>query len=186
MHLRIYDPRILAIDLRHRRFGYSVFEGHRLLLDWGVRVYPAVGNTEAEMVTSRLAELIRLFAPSAIVAKKERFESAQTNPHMQVLVDAVVRKASAHAIPICLLEQSKVTETFRKLGCESKEEIAAALARIFPELVWDLPANRRRWQSEHPRMPIFDATALGLAYWQHEASEFPSQPERDLRRANQD
>jgi hypothetical protein len=167
MHLRIYDPRILAIDLRHRRFGYAVYEGHRALLDYGVRVYPAIGEAEAEMVKRRLAQLVKLFSPSVIVLKKERVDRAQTSVHMQILVEAIVSGASAHAIPICQLQQSQVSESFSKLGCETREETASALARIFPELVWKLPPRRNLWQSEHPRMTVFDAIALGFAYWQH-------------------
>ena len=173
MHLRIYDPRILAIDLRHRRFGYAVFEGHRMLLDWGVRVYPAVGDAEAEMARKRLAALLILFSPSAIVITKERLDKTHINAHMRFLVEAVRREASAHAIPIYLLEQSQVKQTFLNLDCNTKDEIASALARIFPKLHWNLPLQRKLGQSEHPRMTIFDAIALGLAYWQQSGTRLP-------------
>src|SRR5580693_9338833 len=102
MHLRIYDPIILAIDLRHRRFGYAVFEGHRTLLDWGVRVYPTLGELEAAMAGKRLGALSGLFSPSVIVVKKERWESAQTSSHMRNLVEAFTREAFAHSIQIHL------------------------------------------------------------------------------------
>jgi len=173
MHLRIYDPIILAIDLRHRRFGYAVFEGHRQLLDWGTRVYPAVGEAEAGMARKRLATLLRLFSPSAIVLTKERVDRAQISSHIRVLVNVIRREASSQSIPIFLLEESQVRETFHNLGCETKDEIAAVLSRIFPKLTWDLPLERELGQSEHPRMRIFDAVALGLAYWQHSSTRLP-------------
>src|SRR5579863_9237901 len=99
MKLRIYDPRILAIDLRHRRFGFAVFEGHRLLLDWGVRTFPAIGELEAKMARDRLAGLITLFAPSAIVIKKERWQKADTNPHILNLVEALENEAFTCSVP---------------------------------------------------------------------------------------
>lgn len=173
IHLRIYDPIILAIDLRHRRFGYAVFEGHRLLLDWGVRVYRAVGDVEAAMASKRIAALLRLYSPSAIVLKKERLDRVHTSAHIRILVEAVRREASVHAIPICLLEQSQISEAFRNLGCDTREEIADALARIFPELHWHLPPKRQPGHSEHPRMTVFDAIALGLTYWQAKGTEIP-------------
>jgi hypothetical protein len=37
---------------------------------------------------------------------------------------------------------------------------------MFPELLWKLPPKRRIWESEHPIMAMFDAVALGFAYWQ--------------------
>jgi hypothetical protein len=177
MNLRIYDPTILAIDLRHRRFGYAVFEGHRHLRDSGLRVYRAVGEAEAAMATKRLVALLKSFSPSAIVVKRERWDRARTSSHISSLVEVMTRVASAHSIPISLIGDDDVRETFRNLGCETRDEIAAALARIFPELIWRLPPKRRPWQSEHPRMALFDAIALGLAYWQHQSTELPMPPE---------
>lgn len=177
MNLRIYDPTILAIDLRHRRFGYAVFEGHRYLRDSGLRVYRAVGEAEAAMASKRLAVLLRSFSPSIIVVKRERWDRAQTSSHISSLVEVMTRVALAHSIPILLIGDDDVRRTFRNLGCETRYEIAAALARMFPELVWRLPPKRRAWQSEHPRMAMFDAIALGLAYWQHQSTRLPVPPE---------
>jgi hypothetical protein len=176
MNLRIYDPKILAIDLRHRRFGYAVFEGHRVLLDSGLRFYRAVGEVEAAMATKRLAALLKSFSPSAIVIKRERWDRAQTSLHIRSLVEVMIQGASANSVPICLIAHEDVKKTFRNLGCETRDQTAAALARIFPELVWRVPPKRRAWQSEHPRMAMFDAIALGLAYWQHPATQFPTPP----------
>jgi hypothetical protein len=173
MILRVYDPTILAIDLRHRRFGYAVFEGHILLRESGLRFYRAVGEVEAAMASKRLAVLLKSFSPSAIVIKKERWDRAQTSIHIESLVEVMTRVASAHSIPIVLLRHDDVQETFSNLGCETRDEIASALARIFPELVWRLPPKRRAWQAEHPRMAMFDAIALGLAYWQHLSTVVP-------------
>ena len=176
MTLRIYDPKILAIDLRHRRFGYAVFEGHRSLLDSGLRFYRAVGEAEAAMANKRLKALLKSFSPSAIVIKRERWDRAQTSLHIRSLIEVMSQVASEHSIPICLIAHDDVRKTFRNLGCETRDETAAALARIFPELVWRVPPKRRAWQSEHPRMAIFDAIALGLAYWQHGNTELRLPP----------
>jgi hypothetical protein len=177
MNLRIYDPKILAIDLRHRRFGYAVFEGHRILRDSGQRVYRAVGEAEAAMASKRLEVLLDSFSPSAIVVKRERWDRALTSSHIRSLVEVMIRVAAAHSIPIFLLAHDEMRTTFRNLGCETRDDIASALARIFPELHWRLPPKRRAWQSEHPRMAMFDAIALGLAYWQHQGAELIVGPE---------
>jgi len=177
MNLRIYDPTILAIDLRHRRFGYAVFEGHRRLHDSGLRVYRAVGEAEAAMASKRLVVLLKSFSPSAIVVKKERWDRAQVSTHIKSLVEVMTRVAATHSIPIKLIGDINVRQTFRNMECETRDEIAAALARIFPELQWRLPPKRRAWQSEHPRMSMFDAIALGLAYWQHPSTELSVPPE---------
>lgn len=125
------------------------------------------------MASKRLTVLLKSHSPFAIVVKKERWERANSNFHMKSLVDVVTRVASAHSIPVLLIRDDDVRQTFHNMGCETREEIAAALARIFPELQWKLPPKRRTWQSEHPRMAVFDAIALGLAYWQHQNMEVP-------------
>jgi hypothetical protein len=173
MKLRIYDQTILAIDLRHRRLGYAVFRGHRTLVDAGLRVYRAVGDVEAAMANKRLVALLESFSPSAIVIKKERWDRAEISSHIRSLVMVMMDVALAHSLPICLVGDDDVRSTFRNLGCETRDEIASALSRIFPELHLKLPPRRRPWQSEHPRMAMFDAVALGLAYWQHESTTLP-------------
>jgi Holliday junction resolvasome RuvABC endonuclease subunit len=148
-----------------------------LLRDSGLRVYRAVGDAEAAMANKRLAVLLKSFCPSAIVVKRERWDRAQTNSHIKSLAGVMIRVAAAHSVPIFLIDQENVRKTFSNMGCETRDDIAAALARIFPELVWRLPPKRRAWQSEHPRMAMFDAIALGLAYWQHQSIKLPVPPE---------
>jgi hypothetical protein len=43
-----------------------------------------------------------------------------------------------------------------------------------PDLAWRLPRPRKPWESEPRRMSVFDAAAIGLAYWQHETSLAPT------------
>jgi hypothetical protein len=176
MRLRIYDPRILAIDLRPRRFGYAVFEGPRRLLDWGVSGYPPEDDGDLSVAGKRLSALLKLTSPSIIVVKRERWDSANTNVGARSLAEAVYSESSARSIPIYLLGQDELASTFLNLECQTKYEIASVLTRIFPELSWKLPPKRQLWQSEHPRMTMFDAIALGLAYWQHSGSLLPPEP----------
>jgi hypothetical protein len=76
-------------------------------------------------------------------------------------------------LDIQLLSEQKLYQSFHPLGCKTRYEIASALGHIFPELAWKLPPAKRLWESEARRMAIFDAAALGLAYWQHEATSVP-------------
>ena len=146
-----------------------------MLLDWGVSGYPPEDHGEPVVASKRLAALLKVSSPSAIVVKTERWNSAQTSAGARSLAEAISGESSARSIPICLVRQDELASTFLNLQCETKYEIASALTRIFPELLWKLPPKRQVWQSEHPRMTMFDAIALGLAYWQH-ASTFLSSP----------
>ncbi|HUZ92890.1 MAG TPA: hypothetical protein VNG29_02730 [Candidatus Paceibacterota bacterium] len=52
---------------------------------------------------------------------------------------------------------------------DNKDRIASAVAEQFPELLLILPPKRRPWQSEDYRMTIFDAAAVGIAYFAEKA-----------------
>ena len=167
MLLHIHDPLVMAIDLRFRRSGFAIFEGPRRLLDYGTVAFP---SGQDEMAGNRLSEILKLSLPNIIVVKKERWATMMAHPRTEPLIETLNLESERRRIQIRLLEQGRISSTFRDLGCETRAENAAVLARIFPELVWQLPPKRKPWQAEHPRQTVFDAIALGLAYWQHETS----------------
>ncbi len=171
MKLRIYDPVVLAIDLRHRRLGYAAFQGHRTLLEWGQRYYPAVGDAEREIAERRLSKLLSGIAPDLILLKQERWDRAHTDVHLANPIAALQGEAVRRSVPIRLIQDNAIREAFEMFGCRTKPEIAATLASIFPELLSNIPPPRKVWQAEHPRMSVFDAIALGVAYWHREQNQ---------------
>jgi hypothetical protein len=169
----------LAIDLRFRRSGFAIFEGPRRLLDFGTTGIP---SGRVENARNRFSDLLQLSLPAIIVVRRDRWETLMARSEREPLIEALTNESETRGIQIRLLEQDSIISTFRSLGCETKAETSTALARIFPELVWRLPPERRVWESEHPRQSVFDAIALGLAYWQHESSEIgDSQEEKETR-----
>ncbi len=167
MALRIYDPRVLAIDLRLHRSGFALYEGPRRLLDHGTTVVPF---ERTENSTSRFLDLLKISSPSVIVVRKERWDDITANPQAKRLATLLTEACDTRGIEIRLLEQDAMRATFRNLNCKTKAEISAALSRFFPNLVWQLPPERRIWDSEHPHQSMFDAIALGFAYWQQPTS----------------
>jgi hypothetical protein len=81
---------------------------------------------------------------------------------------ALQAEAQRYAIPIRLIEEKTIRTAFAIFGCSTKAEIAATLASLFPELIRSVPPPRKACQSQHPRMAVFDAIALGVAYWHAE------------------
>ena len=76
-------------------------------------------------------------------------------------------------IPVHLIKGAEVKAVFRVFRAKSKHDIASMLAQMFPELLWKLPPKRKIWESEHFRMVMFDAIALGFAYWQRDGTRDP-------------
>jgi hypothetical protein len=167
MKLRIYDPRIIAIDLRFRRSGFAIFEGPTRLLDFGTLDIRSEENAGGR---TRLSDLMKSAAPSVVLVKKERWINLAASSDARPMMEALRNRATALSIEFRFLEQNVFNSTFRGLGCETKAEISSSLARIFPELIWMLPPDRRIWQPEHSRQTVFDAISLGLAFWQNETS----------------
>jgi hypothetical protein len=165
MRLRVYDPVVLSLDLRHRRFGYAVFQGHRVLLEWGQRYYPAVGDTEREIAQRRISKLLNGHVPDLILLKQERWDRAHNDVHLANPLAALQVEADRYSVPIRLVREEAVRMTFATFGCRTKADIAATVASLYPELLRSVPPQRKAWQTEHPRMSVFDAVALGVAYW---------------------
>lgn len=165
MKLRVYDPVVLSLDLRHRRFGYAAFQGQRMLLEWGQRYYPAVGDVEREIAQRRISKLLNGITPDLILLKQERWDRAHHDIHLANPLAALQSEADRHSIPIRLIRENTIRATFEVFGCRTKPDIAAAVASLFPELLRIVPPQRKAWQTEHARMSIFDAVALGVAYW---------------------
>lgn len=165
MQLRIYDPRIVAIDLRFRRSGFAVFEGPKTLLDSGTTAIPP---NKGDASGNRFSDLLDLASPAAIVVKTERWQYIRAHSRTKSLIDSIRGESETRSVAIRILDEQALGLTFRNLGCSTKAEIAAALIRIFPELDWKIPPKRAIWDSEHSRQSIFDAIALGLAFWQHD------------------
>jgi hypothetical protein len=175
-HEANHPLRMLAIDLRPQQFGYAIFEDDERLLDWGATYYRPGGSVGAAMAGRRVEELLRVFIPTVIVVRQVRREVTRNSFGVRPILNAIRRKASAASIPVILISRNEVREAFRVFSAKNKYEIACRLAVIYTELLWKLPPERKFYESEHPRMTIFDAVAAGFTYWRRNGSEI-SPPE---------
>jgi hypothetical protein len=155
------STRILAIDLRLSRFAYAVYEGTGLL-DWGGRASPP--SKKRNLAAERVAELLKLFHPAILVMRKDRREGERNEPFLRQIADQVKSEAAIRSVPVVILGPEEVRRAFCTFNVRTKDDIAAVLAGMFPELLWELPRKRKKWDNEHPRMAVFDAIALGYAY----------------------
>jgi hypothetical protein len=156
----IENKRILALDVRPRSFGYAVFEGPEQLFDFGVRSFRKGVNAVKVPRGMKLEWLKEDYLPSVIVLQAPGPRSKRRK-----FVAMVEAKAKRLGIAVRLLSDSAIQKAFGGEGELTKYEIACALAERFPELRWSLPPKRKSWQSEDYRMSMFDAAALGVAYF---------------------
>src|SRR5439155_1023562 len=163
---QVSSQRILALDLRPRSFGYVVFEGPEELLEWGVRSFRNGVNEVRVPVYDKLARILEDYAPSTLVLKELRAPTNSSSARkIEKMLLAVRSEAKAHGVAVRIVSRKAVRKAFEDVGVPTKYAIASALAQSFPELAWKLPPKRKPWESEDYRMSIFDAAAVGVAYF---------------------
>ncbi len=154
------EKRVIALDVRSRNFGFVVFEGPNEILHWGVRSFRSGGNTVKIPAATKLLSLLDKFTPSAVVIRERSTRSAKKPK----LLSIIEREVCSRRIPVRFITPREVNRAF--VGFESnKYQVASVLARQFPGLASKLPPKRKCWQSEDYRMGIFDAAAVGVAYF---------------------
>jgi hypothetical protein len=155
------QKRVLALDVRSQSFGFAVFEGSSRLLDWGVRSFRSGVNAVKHPASQKLFVLLDEFNPSAIVTREARPERKNTRAS---LFATMQRVATSRKIPVRFVSRETMQRAFR-VASRTRYRIACSAAERLPELASRLPPKRKIWQSEDYRMSIFDAAALGIAYF---------------------
>ena len=162
------SKRILGISLRSQRLGFAIIEGSVDLIHWGMVYYEKNEDARVAAATRRVAALLERFAPSVLAIEKSRTVKALNPERLELLYRGIRREASNSSASMLLFTRIKVREAFQDFGVRSKDEIAAILARMFPELQPSLPPKRKLWEPEHFSMPMFDAVALAVACWRRD------------------
>ena len=153
-------PRILAISPSSRGFGYAVLEGHKLLVDWGVKSVEGDKNSGA---IKKVEEMIALYKPQGMVLEDTGIKGSRRSPRIQALTKCLIAVAERRNIKVALFSQAKIRRVFLGDARGTKHPLAAIIAERFPEeLGFRLPPKRRPWMSEDSRMDIFNAVALAL------------------------
>lgn len=161
------NSRILALAIRSQRLGYAVLEDSVHLLDWGMMFYRKNDSPQITAMAKRVALRLRLFAPSVVVMERGKSSKARDGSMNWMIHKSIRREVARRSIPLRFLRRADIRRTFHDFQAKSKDEIAAVLARMFPEVAYKLPRKRKIWEGEHPIMPLFDAIALGVGYWDH-------------------
>jgi Holliday junction resolvasome RuvABC endonuclease subunit len=159
-------PRILAIAPSTRGFGYAVIEGHKILVNWGVR--SVKGDKNAGSI-QKVEGMIAHYEPQVIVFEDTRAKGSHRSTRIQALTKQLVAVGRNHNIKVALFSQKQVRRVFFGDDRGTKHALAEIIAGRFPdELGFRVPPKRRPWMSEDSRMDIFDAVALALMQHYHD------------------
>ena len=152
--------RILAIDPDSRGFGFAVIEDVPLrLVDWGEAVCVP---DRLRKCAIRVESAIELYRPDIVVVEEFKGIRAKRPPKMRAMFRTVLRIAKKADIKMRVIARNEILRTFHLSEGARKEEVAHAVAALFPRLQTVLPRFRTAWMKEEYRMSLFDAVALGL------------------------
>jgi hypothetical protein len=157
MKKNLHPKRIISLDLHRLSFGFVVFEGPDKLLDWGVKSFRNGVNAVKIPFYQKLNRLVEDFDPEGLVVK------VPCRTDMSTKVRAVQMLARARRISVLNVPPEVLRKHFPGHN-RNKHQIATYVANRLPELASMLPAKRKPWQSEHYRMSVFEAAAVGLVH----------------------
>jgi hypothetical protein len=154
------QKRVLALDPTHRGFGYVIFEGPDLLIDWGGRHVQGQKNKAS---IAAAGELISRYRPQIMILEDVAARDCRRRRRVRGLVEALDRYGRERGLTVREIARARVKQMFVPLGIRNKDQMARFVAGRFPELARYLPPERKPWMSEDSRMAIFDAAAFALA-----------------------
>ena len=154
--------RILALDPGHRGIGFAVFDDDPFqLVDFGTKSSQA--NLAARL--EKALKLVHYHEPDIVVFEDWRMAGVMRRESLKPFSVAFEELLIDRDAQYCTYSARRVRQLFLPLGARTKAEIARLLAARFPELAWRVPPIRKVWLPEDRQMGVFDALALGLAYF---------------------
>lgn len=152
----------LAIDPTSRGFGYALFEGPQIPLDWGITDIRLQKNQTS---LERIKKLISFYQPEILILENCSQMGNRRCQRIQDLLENIEKFAKSQKIPVMKYSSCRIKEVFSFFDIRTKHQIAEKICEWLPELASRLPPKRKPWMSEDPRMSIFDAVALILTYY---------------------
>ena len=155
--------RILAIAPTSRGFGYAVMQGPNWILACGNKAILQNKNARALVWVDKF---IRHYQPSVLMLPDVNASDTHRAKRIKNLHQQIGVLTRKHQVKLKLVTATKMRERLLDDSKGTKQAMAEALAKLFPEeLKSRLPPKRRPWMSEDPRMDIFDAVGLAVVFW---------------------
>ena len=154
------SERLLALEIRSWKFGYAVVEGTGVL-DWGVAWFP---TGESSIAIQRLAFLLKIHAPSTIIARRTRSANHESSKSAAQVLRRIGDDLKRRSVRFAVLARRDVRKFFVEQGCRNKHDIAVAVADRYSQLKPRIPRFRRAWDPESGITAVFDAVATAVAF----------------------
>jgi Holliday junction resolvasome RuvABC endonuclease subunit len=154
-------PRILAIDPGTRHIGIAVLQGSDLVYH-GVLTMPHRQALEAVRRNTRvlLRQLLSDFRPTVLVVEGNSIGSSRAKSRLHAVIGEIRIIGRRERVEVVMKSASTVKKFMTGSGQATKDEVARAVARSYPELKAYL-RQTAKWRSRYHEN-MFDAVALAL------------------------
>ncbi len=153
---------VLAIHPTSRGFGWVLFEGDLVPVDWGIA--SAKENRSAKCM-ARFQKLLDQYHPSALILEKFEEDDSRRNDRIRTLVQTMLGFANNRDMDVLVYSREEIGTALTGNIKATRHEIALAVAEQMPFLQSRLPKSRKLWESEDWRQCQFDAAALGITHY---------------------
>jgi hypothetical protein len=154
---------VLAVYLNTRGFAFVLFEGPLAPVDWSVREIR--GPEKYARCLAKIVAILDQYLPDVLVLQDTSSQGTRRERRITELNAAIAELAEVRGLQVHTYSRDKVREAFWRCGATTKQALAEIIAKHIPAFERYVPPRRKPWQSEHARMGIFDAAALGLTFF---------------------
>jgi hypothetical protein len=153
----------LAIFLTGHGFAFTLFEGFLAPLDWGI--VRRDGPEKNRLCHKAISALLQRYHPDVLVLQDTSWTGTRRPHRITALNAAVFKLAEDFGVSVCAFSGDQVRAAFSDVQPLTRHAMAQAIVRHIPAFEALLPAPRKWWNSEDPRMGLFDAAALALTFF---------------------
>ncbi len=155
---------VLGIFPNTGGFGFALFEGPLAPVDWGViRIR---GKETNRRCIQRIAQLVGQYSLDVLVLQDMAAVGTYRTQRIRNLNDAISVLAETQSVPVVKYSRGRVRKCFEASGAISRYAMAEAIGKHIPMLKRFVPPVRKRWMNENPKIGLFEAAALVLAFYQ--------------------
>jgi Holliday junction resolvasome RuvABC endonuclease subunit len=165
---------VLAIYLNTRGFAFVIFESSLSPVDWGVK--EVRGLRRHVRCIAKIVAILYHYQPDVLVIQDTSTQGTSRTRRIVKLNAAIAELAGPRGMALYAYSRADVGEAFRDVGVSNKDDLARVVALHIPAFERYVPPRRKPWKSEDARMGIFDAAALALTFFNHEAGGNPQSP----------
>ena len=165
---------IIAIYLNTRGFAFVIFESSLSPVDWGVK--EARGLRKHARSLAKIVAILDQYQPDILVLQDTLPQGTSRARRIIRLNAAIAELARPRGMALYAYSRADVWDAFRDVGVSNKQDLARVVALHIPAFERYVPPPRKPWKSEDARMGIFDAAALALTFFNHEAGGNPQSP----------